>query len=325
MTDVSSSMASDWSPGCRLDALHRRAQVMRTVREFFARRQVLEVETPLLAHGGATDIHLASLRVPGGIAGAEGYLQTSPEFAMKRLLAAGSGPIFQICKAFRAAERGSRHNPEFTLLEWYRPGFSLQALMHEVSELLQRVGIASKPGFRSYRELFLQYVALDPFAADEAEIQQRAAEVSGMSATVLDRDEALDVLLTHLIEPNLGQGQPEFVYGYPASQAALAKVEIIEGYPQARRFELYLNGLELANGYDELVDADEQRRRFEADNQARVERGLPPVSIDRRLLAALAQGMPDCAGVALGVDRLLMCLMQTQRIDEVMAFTIDRA
>ena len=285
---------------------------------------MLEVETPLLAAGTVTDLHLASLE--SEIDGRRRYLQTSPEFAMKRLLAAGSGPIFQICKAFRAGESGRRHNPEFTILEWYRPGFDHHALMDEFDHLLAEIlGLAAAER-QTYGELFERHLAIDPHRIDVRRLPDAAAS-TGIDAAGIDpddRDGWLDLLWSSAIEPELGRGRPTFVYDYPASQAALARVRPGDP-PLAERFEVYVEGIELANGFHELADPIEQRRRFEADLEARAAAGLEPVTIDERLLAALAADFPDCAGVAVGVDRLLMAATGADSLSEVLAFPADRA
>jgi len=313
-----------WRPTASLAQLQRRAAMLQQIRAFFAARAVLEVETPLLSHNTTTDPHIQSMTTGAG-AGQPRYLQTSPEFAMKRLLAAGSGAIFQICKAFRDDESGSWHNPEFTLLEWYRPGFDCQALMDEVAILLHELlGTATSCERLTYAAAFERYAACDPHGATLAELQQCfrqhcAAELSGIDRA--DRDVWLDLILVHVVEPQLGRTGPTFIYDYPASQAALARIRD-ESVPVAERFELYLKGVELANGYHEVTAADEQRRRFAADRAQRRAQRLPDVPADQRLLAAMAAGMPDCAGVALGLDRLLMVMTQAASIDEVLAFPV---
>jgi lysyl-tRNA synthetase class 2 len=325
-------VTADWRPTAGPAALQARAALLSAVRAFFAAAGVLEVETPLGAAAAATDPALQPLLTrytgPGCPRGCTLYLQSSPEFAMKRLLAAGSGPIYQICKAFRDGEAGGRHNPEFTLLEWYRPGFDLPALMSEVAALVRHcLAVPQLAEQRiSYRELFLQHLDLDPLDTDAAQLRAVAtARIPGTAALQLpDRDAWLDLLLSTLIEPALGDGQLTFVYGYPASQAALARLDPAD--PRvAARFELYYRGMELANGFHELSDPAEQRARFVADNAARRAAGCDELPIDERLLAALAHGLPDCAGVALGLDRLLMQQLGAERIEQVLAFPVDRA
>ncbi len=299
--------APDWRPQASLETLRLRARLLEQIRAFFAARGVLEVDTPLLgpAPGSDPQQHCLDLDVPGA---GRRYLQPSPEFAMKRLLAAGSGSIYQLCKAFRAGEHGSRHRVEFTLLEWYRTGFDYRALMDEVQALV--CGLLGRPAAQvfSYGELFRRHAGIDAFATDEATVWQRVAAAGIEPSPTLraaGRDAALDILLTRLIEPAIAPLGAVFVYDYPASQAALARLRPDQP-ALAERFELYVDGIELANGWSELTDAVEQRRRFEADNRKRQALGLPTVPLDEGLLAALAHGLPDCAGVALGFDRLLM-------------------
>ncbi|WP_372724464.1 EF-P lysine aminoacylase EpmA [Immundisolibacter sp.] len=306
---MSASMreGGDWQPGASRDTLRLRAALLADIRAFFAARQVLEVDTPLLGRAPTSDPHQHCLAVPVPDVGRR-YLQPSPEFAMKRLLAAGSGSIYQVCKAFRAGEHGAHHRIEFTLLEWYRIDFDYRALMNEVEALV--CGLLNRPAARvqSYGELFERYVGLDPLSATDARLWQRVAAAGIEPSPTLraaGRDAALDILLTGLVEPALASLGVVFVYDYPASQAALARLRP-DRPALAERFELYVDGLELANGFTELADAGEQRRRFEADNHIRQANGLPQVPLDEQLLAALGHGLPDCAGVALGFDRLLM-------------------
>jgi lysyl-tRNA synthetase class 2 len=326
------SRAADWRPTARPEALAARARVLAVIRGFFAEAGVLEVETPVLSFSGATDPALASLSTtytgPAAAHGATLWLHTSPEFAMKRLLAAGSGPIWQLCRVFRDGERGRRHSPEFSLLEWYRPGFTMQDLVDEVVALLRRVlGGDLREERVTYAEAFARSLGLDPHRASIADLQAAAlqAGIAGAGALRLpDRDGWLDLLMTHCVEPGLGAAGITVVHDYPPSQAALACVR--DGDPPvAERFEVYVRGVELANGFHELADAAEQRRRFEADNRRRRGAGLPEMPIDERLLAALEAGLPDCCGVALGVDRLVMLAIGVQRIDEVVAFALERA
>jgi lysyl-tRNA synthetase class 2 len=319
-----------------LEILKLRARLLQRLRAFFSARGVLEVETPVLSGAATTDPALASFatRYTGPLfpQGQTLYLHTSPEFPMKRLLAAGSGSIYQICRVFRDGESGRRHNPEFTLLEWYRVGFDHQRLMAETGELVMDLlapSLSLQPPERlSYREAFQRHAGLDPFAASPDEFGQ-AARAHGISVSpelVSEKapDPWRDLLLTHVVEPKLGQGRLTFIYDYPASQAALARIQP-GNPPVAARFELYLNGIELANGFHELADADEQRARFEQQLHAREAGGLPAVPVDERLLTALAHGLPDCAGVALGFDRLVMLAADARSIEEVLAFPIGRA
>jgi lysyl-tRNA synthetase class 2 len=328
--------SGDWQPAATLEVLKLRARLLQRLRAFFSARGVLEVETPVLSAAATTDPALASFatRYTGPLF-AQGhtlYLHTSPEFPMKRLLAAGSGSIYQICKVFRDGEAGQRHNPEFTLLEWYRVGFDHHRLMDETGELVMELlapSLSLQPPERlTYREAFQRHAGLDPFTASPDEFGQ-AARIHGigMSPELVSEkapDPWRDLLLTHVVEPKLGQGRLTFIYDYPASQAALARIQP-GNPPVAARFELYLNGVELANGFHELADADEQRARFARQRQTRAAEGLPAVPVDERLLAALAHGLPDCAGVALGFDRLVMLACGAHTIDEVLAFPLERA
>lgn len=325
----------DWRPTADLAVLRLRADLLAQIRAFFAARGVLEVETPVLSAAALTDPHLASFSTvyagPGTRYGQTLYLHTSPEFPMKRLLAAGSGCIYQIARVFRDGEAGRRHNPEFTLLEWYRVGFDHQRLMSEVAELVTmllagRLALAG-PERLSYGALFQHYLGLNPHQANVAELAACAVEHGVPIPPGMPADEAdpwLDLLLTHCIEPQLGFGRLTFVYDYPVSQAALARLRP-GNPPVGERFELYVNGIELANGFHELGDAAEQRRRFEQENQARQVQRLPTMPLDERLLAALAAGLPDCAGVALGLDRLVMLAAGKTSIQEVITFPIENA
>ena len=324
-------MTDLWRPTAPLEALRLRAELLARIRAFFAARGVLEVETPLLSAATVTDLHLASLSTRGSGSGPLGgralYLQTSPEYAMKRLLAAGSGPIYQLGKAFRDGEAGSRHNPEFTLLEWYRPGFDHHALMDEVDAFLAALLGLPAAERLSYRDLFRRHFGVDPLTAAVADLDGAVAEAGLVPPTFAadDRDGRLDLLLSHVVEPRLPRERPTFVYDYPASQAALARLrDGPDGVGVAERFEVFAGGLELANGFHELADAGEQRRRFEVDLACRCAAGLPEVPIDERLLAALEAGLFDCAGVVFGFDRLVMLAAGASAINEVLAFPIDR-
>ncbi|MCW8829073.1 MAG: EF-P lysine aminoacylase EpmA [Gammaproteobacteria bacterium] len=317
----------DWQPVAPLENLRRRARLLQRIRAFFAERGVMEVETPALSRAAITDPHLQSFAArysgPGHAAGLPLYLHTSPEFPMKRLLAAGAGPIYQLCKVFRQGEAGRRHNPEFTLLEWYRPGYDHHALMDEVEALAASVlGLAERAERISYREAFRRYLNIDPLESplDALRAAARDHGIRGFDAEE-QRDLWLDLLLSHCIEPELGREGLCFLYDYPASQAALARLNP-EDPRLAERFELYYRGVELANGFHELADAGEQRRRFETERTARRKQGLEQVPLDEYLLAALEQ-LPDCSGVALGIDRLVMLALGADSLDEVMAFTID--
>lgn len=317
-----------WQPLASLDRLRGRAAVLASLRRFFAERAVLEVETPMLSAASITDLQLGFMETrwhgPGASAGKRLFLHTSPEFPMKRLLCAGYGDIYQICKVFRDDESGRYHNPEFTMLEWYRLGFDHHQLMTEVDALLQQV-LQCPAGERlSYAAAFQQQLAIDPHCVSDAVLASLCSERAHYTGSALDRDAMLQLLFSICIEPTLGQDRPCFIFDFPASQAALAQIRP-ETPPVASRFEVYVKGIELANGFHELADAAEQRRRFVADNDARRGRGLPAGAIDEALLAALAHGLPACAGVALGVDRLMMLALDAEHIDEVLSFTIRNA
>ena len=324
--------ANDWRPGASLDLLRRRARLLARVRAFFADRLVMEVETPVLAAAGVTDPHLENLQTVFAMAGETPgrplYLQTSPEYAMKRLLAAGSGPIYQIGKVFRDGETGRLHNPEFTLVEWYRPGFGYHDIMEDTEDLLiYTLGIDYCRRL-SYAAAVREYAGLDPLAASDAEIKNCALKLGlvGGNRRDMERDDYLDFILSEKVAPQLGQDRPAFLCEYPASQAALARIiEAPGAAPVAARFEVFIQGVEIANGFEELTDAEEQRQRFEQDNARRRRLGLLEKPIDQRLLAAMAYGLPDCAGVALGLDRLLLVQTGRRDLDEVLAFAHDRA
>lgn len=327
---MTSSAGGDWRPTATVDRLKARARILFRIRAFFDRRDVLEVETPCLSAAGTTDPHIDSFRTrytgPGAAAGRNLWLHTSPEFAMKRLLAAGSGPIWQLARVFRDGEAGRRHNPEFSLLEWYRPGFDLPALMAEVAELIREVLDANLPVRQlSYADAFAAALGVDPHQASVAELKSAAAarDLGPVAGLGEERDDWLNLLVTHCVEPAFPPDELVFLYGYPASQAALAR--LAGDPPTAERFECYLGGMELANGFHELTDADEQGRRFAAERGKRRAADLPDVPADEHLLAALASGLPDCSGVALGVDRLVMLAVGADHIDEVIAFPTARA
>jgi lysyl-tRNA synthetase class 2 len=318
----------NWRPTATPAVLRQRAALLARTREFFAERGVLEVETPALSCAGVSDPQIESLVTRLAGEHRPRYLHTSPEFPMKRLLAAGSGDIYQLCRVFRDGERGRWHNPEFTLLEWYRLGFDDAGLMSEVEALTARLLAPQRrlePAERlTYAEALRRHAGVDAHAAPERDLE-RAAAVHGIDCKAdLDRDAKLDLLMGLVVGPKLGRERPCFIHDYPASQASLARLK--PGLPPvAARFELYLDGIELANGFHELSDAGEQRDRFTRDLEVRRVRGqaLPP--IDERLLAALEVGIPDCAGVALGFDRLVAIAVGATHLSQAMAFPIDSA
>lgn len=326
-------MSTDWRPTASPGMLRQRAALLARLRAFFQQRGVLEVETPLLAHAGvsAPALHNLCAWPQGEVESRQpAFLQTSPEYAMKRLLAAGSGDIFQIARAFRAGEQGGRHNPEFTLLEWYRVGWSYRQLMDEVAELLAEIlAIPHAPELLSWGEVFEEYLEVDPFTAGVAALRAVCARegltLSAEMKACTDRDTWLDLMLGSLIEPRLPADRLVFVHAWPASQAALARLDTGGARPVAERFEVYYRHVELGNGYQELTDAGELRQRFAADNRRRTQLGLPEVAPDERLLAAMEAGLPACSGVALGVDRLLMLAAGAECIEDVLAFPSTRA
>ena len=302
--------------------------MLQDIRAFFLAHQVMEVETPILSHAATSEVHLTSWSASApGHATAPYYLHTSPELAMKRLLAAGCGDIYQICKVFRADEQGQRHNPEFSLLEWYRLGFDLDALMLEVEALLTsflQPQLKTPAQFSTYQEIFLEYLQCDPLTSStEALIASYRRYTDADAPAQMAHDDWLDLMLSTLIEPRLPRDRLIFIHHYPATQASLAQLDHHDPRT-AKRFEVFYNGLELANGFEELIDADEQRHRMQQENEIRQQKGLPEVELDEHFLAALQAGLPACSGVALGLDRLLMLMTSKKHIDEVLTFSIDR-
>lgn len=322
----------DWRPSATRATLERRAALLARTRRFFADRGVLEVDTPMVVNTPVSDVHLASAQVSLDDApdGPPRFLHTSPEYAMKRLLAAGSGDIYQICHVVRGFERSRLHNAEFTLIEWYRLGFSLDDLMREVEQLVRELLGPVCSGWPaehiSYRDAFLTHLSLDPLTAGMDELLRAAGPLGYRPAQPGDceRDELLDLLLSTSVGSRLGSGRLTFLHHFPASQAALARLDPHDPRT-ALRFELYCEGMELANGFHELASSTAQRERFEADQHERRRRVLPVFPLDERLLAALAAGLPDCAGVAVGFDRLVMLATGASHIDAVLPFPIERA
>lgn len=325
---------NDWTPSAGLDALRLRARLYATIRAFFAERGVLEVETPVLSAAGNTDVNIASfsLEFSGRTEGGPRtrWLRTSPEFPLKRLLAAGIGDCYELGRVFRDGEAGGRHNPEFTMLEWYRVGWDHLRLVDETVALVRAalalIGRDAGVAITTFRDLYRDRLGLDPFLASEHELQAALGDVR-IDPEGLTHDDWLDLLMTHRLQPTFAADALLVVLDWPASQCALAKLRAGEGDdpPVAERFELYLGALELANGYHELTDAAEQRVRFERDRAVRRARGADCPPMDERLLAAMASGLPDCAGIALGIERLLMALLGTDRIAETVAFDFFRS
>lgn len=328
----------DWRPSATRARLAQRAELLAATRDFFGARGLLEVETPMLVGAAVTDTHLESVQARLGARTM--HLHTSPEYAMKRLLAAGSGDIWQLCRVARGDGRSRLHNPEFTLLEWYRCGWPMARLVEEVAALLDalcaQAGAAPRPlVVRRYADAFRDRFGVDPLTAPDATLAALArdaglADSAGAGAgghggtTAPTRDDLLDFLVGAKLGPTLGQGEWLALTHWPASQAALARLDP-EDPRTALRFEVYADGIELANGFEELADAREQAARFSADNAARRARGLPEHVPDERLLAALAFGLPPCSGVAVGFDRAVMVATGARNIDEVIAFTTEQA
>lgn len=310
---------TDWRPATAREALAARASLLAHIRSFFAERDILEVETPCLARHGVTDLHIQCIEVPG-----YGFLQSSPEYLMKRLLAAGSGAIWQISRVFRDGESGRRHNPEFSLLEWYRPGFSLDQLIDEcvalLSPLLNPVSVTRY----HFRDVFRQHTGLDPLTASTDMLAQRA-RLNG-APEALDKAALVDWLMATVVEPALAPSALSIVVDFPGWAAALAKRrQDDDGEWIAERFEIYAGGYELANGYHELTDATEQAARFEQDRALRRDHGLRDMLPDPHLIAALTDGLPDCCGVAIGLDRLLMAQLGIDDIRSLITFPMHHA
>ncbi|MFO1407058.1 MAG: EF-P lysine aminoacylase EpmA [Steroidobacteraceae bacterium] len=323
---MSGALPSDWSPTASFATLRLRAAMLETVRRHFRDTGALEVETPVMVQAAVTDVHLESLEVRRADGSRAGFLHTSPEYAMKRLLAAGSPDLWQACRVFREGERGRRHNPEFTMIEWYRLGIDHHALMDDVERLLRALIEPLRPVGPtrrvSYRDAFLDVLGLDPL---EAPIDAIRAAVAGrgidLPASIAgERDALLDLAMSLAVAPAFAPDAITFLHGFPASQAALAQVS----GPVASRFEAFWGELELANGFHELGDPAEQARRFEADRAERARRGQPDREPDRRFIAGLAAGLPPCAGVAMGFDRVVMVATGARAIDEVIAFPTER-
>jgi lysyl-tRNA synthetase class 2 len=309
-----------WQPIANIDMLRARASLYRVIRDFFEEREVLEVDTPILSQSGTVDPFIESLFTE--VCRKKYFLQTSPEFFLKRLLANNSGDIYSLGKVFRQGEQGKKHSPEFTLLEWYRVNWSEHRLMDEVEAFLKNLMPDVAINKTSYQDLFLSHFNIDPHSIFLKDLKLLVKKNIDINFELFDISACFDLLMTHCIEPKMPKGL-FFIYDYPADQAALASLgKNKKNQIVARRFEAYLNGTELANGYYELRDASEQKKRFEKDVNYRRQNNLPSVPYDKQLVAALASGMPECAGVALGIDRLLMELHKKSTINEVLSFSI---
>jgi len=296
-----------------LSVLKQRARLLEEIRAFFLAKHVLEVETPVLGGTGVSDPHIQNMATQ--INNSRYYLQTSPEFFMKRLLSTGSGSIYQVCKVFRDEELGRHHNPEFTMIEWYRTGFDYFQLMDEVEQLVSMLMGIKEFQRMTYQDIFLKMVGIDPFTATEVELEKKAGQVSGQTC----RNDLLDLILAEKVLPVL-QGAI-FIYDYPADQAAMAKIR----GDVAERFELIVDGIELANGYSELIDPVEQEQRFNIENKKREAMGMEQMPIDQQFLKAMTKGIPECAGVALGFDRLVMLACNKNTLADVMPFLVEIA
>ena len=324
-------MSESWRPYADINLIKLRAEVFAKVRQFMSERNIMEVETPVLSHATVTEFHLNSfnstysspqLNTPENNTRETLYLQTSPEYSMKRLLASGTGAIYQISKVFRNEEQGKHHNPEFTMLEWYQPGYDHHQLMGELESFLNLFAMSDCEKI-SYADVFAKQTGMDPHTCDTDELVGMAEEY-GLSSSSEERSVLLDFIFSHKIASTLGNTNPLFVYDYPACQSALAKLS--DKSPKvAERFELFINGIEIANGFHELTDADEQLARFEEDLALRKNAERPDMLIDHLFMDALKHGLPSCAGIAIGIDRLLMTMTGIEDIREVLTFPIERA
>ncbi len=326
---------SRFMPTASLATLRQRSLLLRKIRSFFEARQFIDVETPLISRDTIIDAYIEPMRLSGeSVVGEEQqdgdlFLQTSPEFAMKRLIASGATAIYQICKAFRKGEAGRRHNPEFTMLEWYRAGDDMSAGMELLADFAKHLFGAGEVDSISYRNAFVQHANVDPFSASVDQLRV-ACESACVDTSAFegdqDRDSWLNLIMSEIVEPKLGVANLQIIFHFPASQSALAKVCTTDaGHEVAERFELYVDGVELANGYHELLDADELASRNEKMNSKREADGGERLPSESKLLEAMRHGLPACSGVALGVDRLMMVLLEKESIMEVIAFPFDRA
>jgi len=327
------SLQQNWRPSADLDLLRLRARVLQTIREFFKQRNVLEVDTPSLSHATTTDPHIESFTTQfNGMVADQNlgslYLITSPEFHMKRLLAAGSGSIYQVSHVFRQSELGSQHNPEFTMLEWYRVGMNYQDLMREVADLFAALfaQIQLTVEYQTYQQVFIKILEIDPLQASTTQLRDCAERLGYARSTVQieERDVYLDYIMSHHVQPKLGDKCLTFIYEYPATQCAYARISPANTQV-AERFELFIQGIELANGYHELTDAAEQLQRFMDEVEKRNSNRIETVRHDVNLVEALQAGLPDCSGVAIGLDRLIQLLSGKKSLSDVLAFPFVRA
>lgn len=320
-------MSSDfsWQPTASLDIIRKRAALLWQIRDFMDRHDILEVDTPILSHSAVTDPYIQSLQTRHVYERETPlYMHTSPEYCMKRLLAAESGSIYQIAHVFRDEESGKRHQTEFSMLEWYRVGFDYKQLMDDVAELLTEVGL-SKPAKMTYADAFLKIVNLNPHTCELWQLQKISGQ-HGWGSDSEDRHALLDYIFSEVVMKEINNGQALFIYDYPECMAALATIKDSNKDLEPRvaeRFELFINGMEIANGFNELRDADEQNQRFEKELNDRKQKGLGAVPIDPNFISALKAGLPKSAGVALGIDRLLMALCGKDDIKDVMTFNLN--
>ncbi|WWO99182.1 MAG: elongation factor P--(R)-beta-lysine ligase [Candidatus Dasytiphilus stammeri] len=319
-----------FQPTASIKNLLNRAVIIAEIRRFFSKKNIIEVDTPSLSNFTVTDVNLSSFKTsfvgPGYSNGLNMYLITSPEYHMKRLLVAGIGAIYQICHSFRNGEIGRYHNPEFNILEWYRPDYNIFQMMNEVNELLQQILNSKKAEILSYQEMFIRYLNIDPLITDInhlRKIVKNQTNLIDIDREDYDYDNLLEILLSTIVESKISSDVPLFIYHFPASQAGLAAINH-EDSRLSERFELYYKGLELANGFLELTNSKEYCKRFRLDNYQRIANGLPKQPIDENFILAIEKGLPNCSGVALGIDRLIMLALKATRISEVMAFTVDR-
>ncbi|MCK5813282.1 MAG: EF-P lysine aminoacylase GenX [Cocleimonas sp.] len=319
---------NNWKPTTDLTMLKQRAKMLADIRNFFIQRNVLEVETPALSQAANTDPYIESFSLDSG----QRFLHTSPEYAMKRLLAAGSGDIYQICKVWREEEAGSRHNPEFTLLEYYRVGFNYQQLMDELEFLLISLLKLKKPAkYYSYQQLFIELLQIDPHKADYSSlidcVKRNIPQLEIADEACWSKQDLLDVLLTHCLEPSFAKDQLTFLYDYPVTQSALANIREAtqREVAVAERFEIYFGTIELANGYQELTDASKNAQVIKAELEQRKQQQQRELPKDSYFLQAMEAGMPQASGVAIGLDRLLMCATRQSEIQQVISFPWDRA
>ena len=320
-------LMDDWRPGASIETLYARALLLSKIRNFFSQRSVLEVDVPILGRSTVTDRYIESILVD--MIDSPGYLQTSPEYFMKRLLAIGMGDIYNLGKSFRQSEIGDKHNPEFCLLEWYRHGWNEHQLMDEVAELVELLAEVNQRGpiaisKLSYSKCVFNYLNFDPHEISLQDLRDIAADLSSKQWLGETRENCLDLIFKMAVEPKLPVGLV-LVHDYPSCQAALSQIDNnTEGQTISRRFEVFYNRLEIGNGYFELLDADEQSKRFDMDIASRLEDGKPFVGKDKKFINALERGLPACSGVAIGVDRLLMGILDLRSIDEVVSFSWPR-